>query len=115
MDGLIIKQHWLELVLEGAKCWEIRGSRTQKRGAICLIQSGSSMIYGRTNIADCIPLTREIYERNRDKHRIEADYDSLPYKQPYAWVFEDTEKYSEPIPYQHPQGAVIWIKDAQKV
>ena len=42
MDALIIRQPWLGLILSGKKTWEIRGSRTNKRGPIALIESGSA-------------------------------------------------------------------------
>lgn len=78
MDGLIIKEKWLRLILSGLKSWEIRGSRTKKRGTIYLIQSGSSHIMGQVDIVDCIELTKERYEKNRGKHCIEAGWESLP-------------------------------------
>ena len=110
MDGLIIKEKWLRLILSGLKSWEIRGSRTKKRGTIYLIQSGSSHIMGQVDIVDCIELTKERYEENRGKHCIEAGWESLPYSAPYAWVLENCVQYQKPIPYKHPQGAVIWVK-----
>ena len=110
MDGLIIKEKWLRLILSGLKSWEIRGSRTKKRGTIYLIQSGSSHIMGQVDIVDCIELTKERYEKNRGKHCIEAGWESLPYSAPYAWVLENCVQYQKPIPYKHPQGAVIWVK-----
>ena len=61
MDGLIIKEKWLRLILSGLKSWEIRGSRTKKRGTIYLIQSGSSHIMGQVDIVDCIELTKKIF------------------------------------------------------
>jgi hypothetical protein len=41
MKGLIVKSPWIELILEGKKTWEIRGSNTKIRGPIALIKSGS--------------------------------------------------------------------------
>ena len=110
MDGLIIKDKWIELILSGLKSWEIRGSRTNKRGTIYLIKSGSSRIMGQVDIVDCIELTKEKYEKNKEKHCIEAGYESLPYSVPYAWVLKNYVRYEKPIPYKHPQGAVIWVK-----
>lgn len=110
MDGLIIKDKWLELILSGLKSWEIRGSRTKKRGTIYLIKSGTGHIMGQADIVGCIELTKEKYEENKAKHCIETGYESLPYSIPYAWVFENYVRYKKPIPYKHPQGAVIWVK-----
>lgn len=27
----------------------------------------------------------------------------------WAWVLENAIRYDTPIPYEHPQGAVIWV------
>lgn len=87
------------------------GQQDKKRGTIYLIQSGSSHIMGQVDIVDCIELTKERYEKNRGKHCIEAGWESLPlYSAPYAWVLENCVQYQKPIPYKHPQGAVIWVK-----
>ena len=109
-DGLIVKGFWLNKIFDEGKCWEIRGSRTSKRGLIQLIESGSGEIKGETNLTDCIKMTKELYEQNREKHQIPEEYEGLPYKQPYAWIFKDTDRHEKPIPYKHPQGAVIWVK-----
>ena len=31
------------------------------------------------------------------------------YRQTYAWVLEKPRYLKRPVPYQHPQGAVIWV------
>ena len=113
-DGLIVKHFWLNKIFDRGKCWEVRGSRTNKRGLIQLIESGSGQIKGKANLTDCIKLTKELYEQNREKHQIPADYESLPYKQPYAWVLRDARRNEKPIPYKHPQGAVIWVKGLEE-
>jgi len=33
----------------------------------------------------------------------------VPYRTPYAWVFEDVEEFDKPFQYEHKQGAVIWV------
>lgn len=27
----------------------------------------------------------------------------------YPWCIEDAKRYDRPMPYKHPQGAVIWV------
>lgn len=110
MNGLIVKGKWLELILDGLKDWEIRGSRTKKRETIYLIKSGSRQIIGQVDLIGCMELTKEMYERNRQRHCIEANFESLPYSIPYAWLFDNPVRYKKPIPYIHPKGAVIWVK-----
>ena len=36
--GLLTKQPWIGTILAGSKTWEIRGSSTEVRGPIALIQ-----------------------------------------------------------------------------
>lgn len=64
MDGLIIKDPWIGMVLDNWKSWEIRGRRTWKRGTVYLIRSGSGCIVGKTDIVDCVALTEERFEGN---------------------------------------------------
>ena len=115
MDGLIVKPKWGNLILSGQKPWEIRGSNTHHRGKHYLIFSGTNMVYGEFNLIDSSPLTEEEFINNFQKHRLPDDFsyrDLLTrYKSPYKWMIEDTILYPSPIPYIHPQGAVIWVKN----
>lgn len=65
MKGLIIKSPWIELILEGKKTWEIRGSNTKIRGPIVLIKSGSKKAFGEVNIIDSRELCLEDYQESR--------------------------------------------------
>ncbi|MNB81424.1 ASCH domain protein [compost metagenome] len=107
MKGLIIKPKWADLILSGVKTWEIRGSRTQQRGTIGIIKSRSGKVYGQVDLVECIPLTMYAWAENKDKHHVE--YADIDYYTPYAWVLTNPIIYPEPIPYRHPQGAVIWV------
>ncbi len=106
-SALIIKKQWLDLILEGKKTWELRGSKTKKRETISLIESGSGEIKGSCKIVDCLgPLTKEQFSNNTNKHR------SLQpsYKKTYAWVLSEPKRFEKGIKYNHPQGAIIWVK-----
>lgn len=108
MDCLIIKKEYLDKILAGKKTWEIRGSKTHKRGKIGLIQSGSGTIVGECELVDCVSLTKEEYLKNKDKHQsLNAN---LTYKKTYAWVLKNPKRYNEPKKYNHPKGAIIWVK-----
>ena len=67
MKALIIKKPWIDYILNGSKVWEIRGSKTNIRGKIELIQSGSGLVVGSCEIIDCKGLTLEDYKNNIDK------------------------------------------------
>jgi len=114
MDGLIIHKHWLNKIFSGEKTWEIRGTKTSKRGKIALIQKGSGEIFGTCELAEVIgPLSRRDLEVNRGKHQLPSDDLSVileQYTNPYAWVLSDVKRFDTPIPYNHPRGAVIWVK-----
>jgi hypothetical protein len=114
MKGLVVKSPWIELILSGDKTWEIRGTGTTIRGKIALMKSGSGLIYGTVELADSKPLTLAEYEEGRHLHRVPSDV-VLPYKQPHAWILQNPYGFDHPIPYKHPQGAVIWVNLDQAV
>lgn len=88
--------------------WEIRGSNTTKRGTILLAESGSGEIKGEVTLRDSFAVSMQELTANMEKHKI-IDVTCISYKRPHAWVFENPIKYDTPIPYKHPQGAVIWV------
>lgn len=108
MKALIIKKPWIDYILEGKKTWEIRGSKTNIRGQIELIQSGSGLVVGSCEIIDCKELTLDDYKNNTDKHNIK-NIEALPYKKTYAWVVFNAKKYETARKYKHPKGAIIWV------
>jgi ASCH domain len=110
MKGLIIKSPWIDYIFQGKKTWEIRGSNTKIRGTIALIKSGSGKVYGTVELVDCKKLSLEEYQEGERYHCIPKKECLNPrYKSIYAWVLQNPVLYDEPIPYKHPQGAVIWV------
>lgn len=115
--GLLVKQPWVDRILNGYKTWEIRGSKTHIRGTIAIIQSKSGCIQGYVDLVDCLgPLTYTQMDNNHHKHNIETvnrmykpEKDKyMPYPKTYAWVLQNAKRI-KPIKYTHPQGAVIWV------
>jgi hypothetical protein len=107
-NGLIIKKQWLDLILEGKKTWELRGSKTKKREEIYLIESGSGEIKGSCKLVDCIgPLSQEQFNNNTEKHLNLSLHPT--YKKTYAWVLTEPKRFEKGIKYNHPQGAIIWV------
>ncbi|WP_019240210.1 MULTISPECIES: ASCH domain-containing protein [Bacillus] len=110
MKGLIIKSPWIDYILEGKKTWEIRGSNTHIRGKIALIKSGSGMVLGTVDLVDSKKLCLQEYQQSERYHLVPPqDCQQVPYKNTYAWVFENPILFEEPIQYKHPMGAVIWV------
>ena len=110
--GLVIRSPWIEKILQGKKIWEIRGRNTKIRGLIGLIKSGSGQVVGTCELKDVIEIfTLDELQRNPKKHRIPLeDLKRFPYKHTFAWVISNAIPLKKPIPYKHPQGAVIWVK-----
>lgn len=106
---LIIKQPWIDLILSGQKIWEMRSSPTNIRERIGLVEQGTGLIIGEADIIGCIDnLTVPTLISSYDKHKI-TDEDVLK-RWRYAWVLENVIRYEKPIPYEHPRGAVIWVR-----
>ena len=112
LRALLIRHPWIDLILDGKKCWEIRGSATTVRGTIGLVPSGSGTIVGVCDLVNCIgPLTAEQFRKNASKAGIRPSEAKLGwYRQTYAWVMAKPRRLSRPVPYRHPPGAVIWVR-----
>ena len=93
MYGLIIKKKWLELILNGKKNLEIRGSDTKHiNEPIALIESGSGLVIGTAVISGTFPLygsNKAWFEncweqlknyndtKNKNCHMVQISYDEL--------------------------------------
>lgn len=112
MKGLIIKEPYIDLILNGKKVWEIRGSNTKIRGKVALIKSGTGYIYGTVEVVDSIgPLKLKEFKHNARKLNYKKEeLTSLPYgRRTYAWVLKKPEKFKKLVPYKKKPGAVIWV------
>ena len=112
MDILIVKPKWAELILSGQKTWEIRGSNTNKREIIGIAESGTGKVFGEVELIGSSRMCFRDFIFNFDRHWIEKTWKELHeiYKTPYIWELRNAKRYDEPKPYNHPKGAVIWVK-----
>ena len=103
---LVLRPHWLNLILAGEKTLEIRG-RNLSAGNYWLGTRG--MIHGLA-ILDPATLinTAQAWQELRHRHRVESD--ELPYKTTYALPIRRCRRVTPPIPYVHPRGAVGIVK-----
>ena len=117
LRALLIRHPHIDKILNGKKCWEIRGSRTSVNGQGGLIASGSGTVVGACDLVDCVgPLTAEQFRKNAKKAGMLPSEAELGwYRQTYAWVLENSRMLKRPVPYQHPSGAVIWVRLDAKV
>jgi len=107
--ALIVRKPWIDLILSGEKMWEMRSAPTKIRGRIGLIEAGSGLIVGECDLS-CVldPIDEHDAYMSYRLHRVKDV--SLLEKWKYPWVMTDPKRYQNPIPYQHPKGAVIWVK-----
>lgn len=118
MDGLIIKKKWIDLIISGKKTIEIRGSNTQKQNeTIYLLESGTHRVVATAVISSTYPISCSDWSEERDRHCVDISYAELRkrYKTPYAWVLSKIEPIEDIWYYEHPQGAVIWVKNVQLI
>jgi hypothetical protein len=112
LRALVIHRPWIDMILDGQKTWEIRGSRTSIRETIALAASGDKTVIGVCDLVDCIgPLTQNGYRKNAKKAGKRPSEATLGhYRQTYAWVMAKPRILEQPVPYEHSPGAVIWVR-----
>lgn len=112
LRALLIRRPWIDMILDGKKTWEVRGSRTSVEGQIALVESGSGTVVGVCDLVDCIgPLTANQFRKNATKAGMRPSETSLGYyRQTFAWVVKNARRLDRPVPYKHPSGAVIWVR-----
>lgn len=118
--GLIIRSPWIDHILADRKTWEIRSKATKIRGPIALIRGGSGLVVGKAELVDSLgPFTFGQLRSRQDKHSVPVDA-LLPFMRRYkdrahAWVLDNVVAFKQPIPYDHPSGAVIWVTLSDQV
>ena len=110
--GLVVRRPWVDLIVDGVKTWELRGSATRIRGAIALIEAGTGTIVGTARLVGVEgPLTPAEYRAaGALLGNVGVEEGDLPYAQTYAWVLRGARRLPSPVPYDHPSGAVIWVR-----
>ena len=114
--GLIVREPWAGMLVDGVKTWEIRSRDTHVRGRIGLIRGGSGLVIGSTILIKTFRVTRERLLANRAKHRMsESEVAALfrpgsNYRTPWAWEMASPRRFAVPRPYRHHDGAVIWVR-----
>jgi len=99
------------LILVGEKTWEIRGGNINIREKIGLIESGTGFVVGECEVVDSFEIKKESWLCTFRRHQIcKKDFMEMEYDIPHAWVLRNAKRYDKPIPYKHPQGAVIWVR-----
>jgi hypothetical protein len=110
--GLIIRKPYITRILDGTKTWEMRTRFSNPQGRIALIEAGSGMIVGEcihegstAPIMDALDFQDTAQFHGMAPHEMNLVLD----KWDVPWKLRNVKKYDKPIPYKHPQGAVIWV------
>jgi hypothetical protein len=107
--ALIVRQPWVDLILSGQKTWEMRSRKTNVVGSVGIIEQGTGLIVGRAVITGgAYRPTQEELLSNHARHCV--DDIALLEKWCFAWTLEQAERFEKPIAYDHPRGAVTWVK-----
>ena len=105
----MVKQQWIDLILDGKKTWEIRGQRCLKRGLVHLALSGTNSILGSIRIEGCRKLARCCFNKHFMKHRV-PNLRDVRYATIYAWEMTEPQRFEPPLHYKPHRGAVIWTQ-----
>jgi len=110
--ALLIREPWISMILDGKKDWEMRTTSTKLRGPIALVAAGSGKIMGVAELTEVRgPFNRLQMIFNQKHHRIDKrDIEYGTNEWNTAWVLKNAQRLEKPIPYNHPSGAVIWVK-----
>ncbi|GGP08189.1 hypothetical protein [Oceanobacillus neutriphilus] len=83
-------------------------------GTIGIIASGTKKVIGIANLTSVIgPLSIKAYNEYVTE-RLGTVKTVLPYRKTYAWKLEQPVLFKEPVSYEHPNGAVIWVSFKNK-
>ncbi len=109
---LVVAEPWASLLVDGKKTWELRTTSTKIRGPIGIVAKGTGTIIGAVDLIGLHgPFTRSEIVPYEHFHRVPASSTST-YSGPkglYAWEVTGAARFDQPVPYRHPQGAVIWV------
>ena len=103
---MVVKWHWLQLILSQEKTMEIRGVAF-RRGRYFL--GCKKNVYGWVEFGDPMRITSvNQWETLRHRHRVKSP--DLPYKKTFGLPILRAHGLSEPVPFNHPKGAVGIVK-----
>jgi len=110
IKGLIVKEPYVSMIVNGEKIWEIRKNYTTIRGYVALISKGR--LYGFAELITVFKADLDLIRRHREKHhatkRFIREY-TKDGKQLYIWVFRNPLPLAKPIRIKYPKGARMWI------
>ena len=103
---LILRQEWLERILDGTKTLEIRGARLRE-GDVWL--GSQRTISGKARLGPAVPIrTEQEWATLRPQHLV-AD-PVLPYKTTWGLPIQSVTRLRDAVPFLHRRGAIGIVK-----
>ena len=114
ISALVVKDPWASKIVAGEKTIELRTRKTRKVGEkIYIAKAGTKTLIGCATIEKCVLMTIPLFEETINQHctsRCYYDKIHAKNKKLYGWFLQDILKFDTLIPYDHPQGAQMWVK-----
>jgi hypothetical protein len=114
-QALVVRREWAVPIMEGKKCWELRGTNLRKRGVFAVAASRTGLLAGEVTFVDSFPVGRRhrgrwipysdsaedqdrffLQPHNVTKHQV-FDVSVVTYKVVYAWVLCTPREYDPPV------------------
>lgn len=111
--GLVIRTRWLNEILSGRKTWEMRSRATTAVGPVALVEKGSGTVVGVARLTGCgTRLDAARMRATTDRHAIPTAEipDAVERGWTVPWYLADARRLPMPVPYQHTNGAVVWVR-----
>ena len=112
MDGLIVKQPYAGMIIDGSKTWELRNRHAPKNKiGVTIFLLSQCYSLGIIRITESSgPI--DIDKLDKTDHLHHSGMEWPPYTPPtYAWKVEVVKRFKQPKRYAHPNGAQIWVKN----
>ena len=100
---MVIKEPWLQLILNKLKTMEIRRSPAEP-GKTWLAFDGQ--VFGAAYISHCVQITREEFEATREQHQHLGDMP--PHAKVYALTLQNIVRLESPVPHYRPPTTAPW-------
>lgn len=107
--GLIVREPFASMIVDGEKVWEIRKSRTKVRGEILILSGGKAL--GEAELVDVLgPFRVEELAKHADKHRVDPQFlrEYSGGKPLYAWVLRNARRFDRAKKVKMARGAQVW-------
>ena len=101
---IVLKEPWLQLILEGKKTMELRGCKARP-GFVWVAMKGN--VYGSVIISRSVELSAEAFRARAAEHHWPQEW-ALPYERLCGLLLADAKPLPSPVPYWRPPAAIGW-------